>query len=163
MAIRSLIRRDSYNPDVFEFRRNLDDMFSRLLTVPSWDRWSGSQTNADWIPAVESYIDQNKFHVRMALPGVKPEEVSIQVHGNELSIAGERKQEMAPSEDRSFQHEILYGAFERIVPMPEGVQSDKVEANYNNGVLEVSAPLSEKAIPRKIQIKSSEGGKKLAA
>jgi len=163
MAIRSLIRRDSYNPDIFDFRRNLDDVFSRLLTVPSWDRWSGSQTNADWIPAVESYIDQNKFHVRVALPGVKPEEVSIQVHGNELSIAGERKQELAPSEDRSFQQEILYGAFERIVPMPEGVQSDKVEANYHNGVLEVSAPLSEKAIPRKILIKSAEGGKKLAA
>ncbi|HEY7838710.1 MAG TPA: Hsp20/alpha crystallin family protein [Terriglobales bacterium] len=163
MAIRSLIRRDSYNPDIFNFRRNLDDVFSRLLTVPSWDRWSGSQTNADWIPAVESYIDQNKFHVRVALPGVKPEEVSIQVHGNELSIAGERKQELAPSEDRSFQQEILYGAFERIVPMPEGVQSDKVEANYHNGVLEVSAPLSEKAIPRKILIKSTEGGKKLAA
>lgn len=162
MAVRSLVRRDPYHADLYDVRRNFDDVFSRFFAAPLWERWSGAQSNADWIPAVESYIDQNQYHVRMALPGVKPDEVNIQVHGNELSISGERKQEVMPSEDRSYQHEILYGAFERVIPLPEGVQSDKVEANYNNGVLEISVPLSEKAVPRKIEIKSG-GGKKLAA
>lgn len=163
MAVRTLVRRDPYNTDLLDYRRNFDDVFSRLFAAPLWERWSGAPTSADWIPAVESYIDQNKYHVRMALPGIKPEEVNIQVHGNELCISGERKQEITPSEDRTFQREIVYGAFERIVPMPDGVQGDKVEANYTNGVLEISAPLSEKAVPRRVEIKSGEGGKKLAA
>lgn len=166
MPSRSLTRRDPFATDVFDFRRNFDDLFSRMFTS-YWDqgrdRWSGSNVLA-WIPPVESYIDQNRFHIRLALPGVKPSDVNLQVHGNELSISGERKQEITPSEERSFQREIAYGSFERIVPLPEGVQGDRIEANFRDGVLQISAPLSEKALPRRIEIKSEGGeGKKLAA
>lgn len=162
MPSRSMMRREPF-VDLFDIRRSFDDLFSRYLTAPSLDRWSAPGVRADWVPAVESYIDNNQFHVRMPLPGVKPEQVNLQVQGSELSISGERSQEVTPSEDRSFQREILYGAFERIIPLPDGVQSDKVEASYRNGVLEVSVPLSEKAVARKIEIKGLDQGKKLAA
>ena len=165
MPSRSLTRRESYPVDIFDFRRNVDDLFTRMLT-PFWDRpwerWAGQQLA--WIPPVESFIDQNRFHIRLALPGVKPSDVNVQVHGNELSISGERKQDLTPSEDRSFQREITYGSFERIIPLPEGVMGEKIDAQFKDGVLQISAPLSEKAVPRRIEIKSeSAEGKKLAA
>ncbi|MGH9488079.1 MAG: Hsp20/alpha crystallin family protein [Terriglobales bacterium] len=142
MPSRSLSRRDPY--DVFDMRRPLlDDFFTRMFTSPFWERWSSTGAPVAWVPPLECYIDQNRYHIRLALPGVKPNEVNLQVHGNELSISGERKQEVTPAEDRSFQREITYGSFERVVALPEGVQSDKLEANFDCGVLVITAPLNE--------------------
>ncbi|HXE31198.1 MAG TPA: Hsp20/alpha crystallin family protein [Terriglobales bacterium] len=166
MPSRSLIRRDPFASESLDFRRNFDDFFTRMFAGPLFDRWSfgNPSANIGFIPPVETFIDQNRFNVRLALPGVKPDEVNIQVHGNELSITGERRQETTPSEERSFQREIVYGEFERVVPLPEGVQSDRMEAKFTNGVLEITAPLSEKALPRKIQIKTeATTERKLAA
>jgi HSP20 family protein len=164
MAPRSLARTDPYTTDVAGLRRNFDDLFNRMFSAPFFDRWSGANpTGFAWIPPVESYIDQNKFIVRLALPGVKPSDVNVQAHGNELTISGERKQEVTPADERTFQCEFAYGAFERVVPLPDGVQADKIEANFNNGVLEIAAPLSEKALPRKIEIRGETAGRKLAA
>jgi HSP20 family protein len=164
MAPRSLIRRDPYGSDIIGLRRNFDDLFNRMFSAPFFERWTGpTAPGLVWIPPVESYIDQNKFIVRLALPGVKPSDVNVQAHGNELTITGERKQEVTPPDERTFQCEFAYGAFERVVPLPEGVQGEKMEANFNNGVLEISAPLSEKAMPRKIEIKGEATGRKLAA
>lgn len=162
MSMRALSRREQFLPEVFEWRRNLDDLFSRAVTGAYWGSPASMNPDVAWIPPVETYIDQNRYHVRLALPGVKPNEVSVQAHGNELTISGERKQEATPADERIFHHEITYGAFERVLPLPEGVQPDKIEANFINGVLQISAPLSEKAIPRKIEVKTGEG-RKLAA
>ncbi|MGN6592725.1 MAG: Hsp20/alpha crystallin family protein [Terriglobales bacterium] len=162
MPTRALSRRDPFSSDILDFRRRLDEMLPRMFSLPLWERWSSSPDTA-WIPPLDCYIDGNRFHVHMALPGVRPGDVNLQVHGNELSISGERKQEVTPSDERTFQREITYGAFERTTTLPEGVQTDKIEANFRNGVLEISAPMSEKAMPRKIEIKQAEGGKRLAA
>lgn len=165
MASRFLSRRESYAPEFPEFRRGFDDFFTRMFS-PFWDRsWMGPSSElSEFIPAADAFIDQNKFHVQMALPGVRPEDVNLQVHGNELRVTGERKQEITPSEDRTYRREIIYGSFERTFTLPEGIQADKVEANFQNGVLDITAPLSEKAMPRKIEIKGeTPSGKKLAA
>lgn len=164
----SLARRDPFLQDMFTFRHNFDDLFSRLLGPNSWDRYSSSNNDGTmmFLPPVESYLDHNQYHVRVALPGIDPKQVNIRAQGNELTISGERKQESAPSDDRMLQREFLYGAFERIVPLPEGTQTDKIEATYKDGVLDVSVPVNEKALPRRIEIKSSgpeATGRKLAA
>lgn len=157
MPSRSLSRRD-YVPDLFDLRRNFDDFFSRFTS-------DSPSSDLDWIPAADCFMDQNKFHVRMALPGVKPSQVNLQVHGNELRISGERKQDVTPPEDRTFQREIVYGNFERVFSLPEGIQPDKVEATFKDGVLDITAPLSEKALPRRIEISSGDAptSRKLAA
>lgn len=160
MPSRALSRRDPY--DFYDPRRNFDDLFTRMFSNPFWERWSSTGNAVAWIPPMECFIDNNRYQIRLALPGVRPSDVNLQVHGNELSISGERKQDVIPSDDRSFQREITYGSFERVVTLPDGVESDKIDANFNNGVLEISAPLSERALPRKISIKGGES-KKLAA
>jgi hypothetical protein len=57
----------------------------------------------------------------------------------------------------------LYGAFERTLPLPDGVDANKLEAEYNNGVLEITAPIAASALPRRIEVKSAPAAKKMTA
>jgi HSP20 family protein len=152
------MRRDPFLQDLVDFRRSFDDLFSRFLE-PTSRSWSSEQISTAWLPPVETYIDQNKYHIRLGLAGVEPKDVNIEVHGNELYVSGERKRENQVSDEKYMHREFSYGSFQRVVPLPEGIDNDKVEANYNNGVLEITAPLSQKALPRRIEVKSISGGK----
>lgn len=154
MAQRGLARREPFLQDLWDFRRNFDDIFSRFFASP----WSGEPTEErNWLPAAECYVDQNRYHVRVALPGVESKDVSVQVHGNELTISGKREQSKEISRDRYLQREFVYGNFERSIALPEGVEPDKVQARYNNGVLEIEAPISERALPKQIKVESGAG------
>jgi len=88
------------------------------------------------------------------LPGVDPKDVNIQVFGNTLSISGERSSSRETKESDYLHREITYGAFQRLIELPEGVDKDKLTAEYRNGVLEIAAPFSAAALPRKIEVRS---------
>lgn len=154
MAQRGLARRDPALQDLWDFRRNFDDLFGRWFDTPGW--LSGRGQALGWLPPVECYVDQNRYHVRLAVPGVDQKDIHVQVHGNELTISGERKRDEKISEDRFLQREFSYGAFERVIPLPEGIEPDKVQAQMTNGVLEVSAPIAEKALPRQIEVRAGQ-------
>ena len=88
--------------------------------------------------------------------------MNIQVQGNVLHVSGERK---VTSENKAadyYQRELVYGSFERTIMLPEGVESDKLNAEYRNGVLEISAPILAAALPRRIEIKAAPEGKQIA-
>lgn len=161
MATRSLIRRDPFLQDLLDFRRSFDDVFQRIFASP-YGEW-GREAPTAWMPPIELYTEKDKIHARAALPGVKPEDVNVQVHHNQLTISGERKQEKEVKEEQFLQREMSYGRFERTITLPEGVNTDKVEASYHDGVLDITLPLAEKAMPRRIEVKPGEPGKKLAA
>ncbi len=154
MATRSLVRRDPFWRELMDFRSNFDDIINRFFQYPGS---SEGQTGFSWAPAAECYLKDNKFHVRLGLPGVDPKDVSIQVHGNQLTISGERKQDQQISEESYAFREFSYGSFQRLIALPEGVKAEQVEAQYKNGVLDIIAPVAEAALPRKVQIKSLEG------
>ena len=105
-------------------------------------------------PPVEVCTDRNRnnYCIRVALPGVKPDEVNLEVHGNTLAISGERKFEDQREENEYLQREFSYGRFERTITLPEGVDTNNVRANFDNGMLEITAPISESARPRRIQV-----------
>lgn len=160
MAQRGLTRRDPLLSEIWDVRRSFDDFFSRFFNSP----WSGEPVRErDWLPAVECYVDKNRYHVRVALPGIESKDVNVQVHGNELMISGKREQTGEISDDRYLRREFVYGNFERTVALPEGVEADKVKARFENGVLEVEAPISEKALPKQIQVETVSEGKRIAA
>lgn len=160
MATRGLMRRDPFLQDLLEFRRSFDDVFQRFFTSPLGE-W-GREAEFAWMPPAEIFVEQNKVHACVALPGVKPEDVNVEIHQNQLVIRGERKQEREVKEEQYLQREMSYGRFERRLPLPEGIDADKIEATYRNGILDVAVPLAEKALPKRIEIKA-EPGKKLAA
>lgn len=142
--------------ELFGFRREFDDMFNRIgsprrLTaeVPEWKK-AFSMT-----PAVETYVDKEakKYICRVTLPGVELKDIEVQVHGELLTVRGERKITRETKELQYFEEEIAYGKFERVLPLPEGVVAEKLTAEFTNGVLEVTAPLAAVALPRKVEIK----------
>lgn len=152
--------------DLIDFRRDFDQIFNRMLTVKPWTReeirpW----TATDFTPAIESYVDKDnkKYFLRVSLPGVDPKEVQIHVQGNVLTITGERKFVRAVKEAELLEKEFAYGKFARVLTLPEGVNGEKLVAEYVHGVLEFSAPVAAEAVPRKIEIRTTPQVKQIAA
>jgi HSP20 family protein len=91
----------------------------------------------------------------VTLPGVEPKDLQIHAQGNLLTIRGERKLTHKAKETEFFEEEIAYGVFERTLTLPEGVNGEKLTAEYVNGVLEITAPIAAAALPRKIEVKTA--------
>ena len=100
--------------------------------------------------------DEHNYTVKVALPGIKPDEVDINVVGNVLTIRGEHKEEQEEEQQTWHRREIRYGRFERSVSLPTDVQADQADANFENGVLTLRLPKAEAAKPKRIQIKGSQ-------
>jgi HSP20 family protein len=145
--------RDPFLQDLLEFRKEFDQIFHRVLGTP----WAQETylPMAGFVPPVEAFIDNKtkKFFMKIALPGVPPEELKLQLNGNLLTLNGERR--IVPEmETLDYLHkEIHYGKFERILTIPEGVDTDRLIAEYKNGILELNAPVIAGALPRRIEIK----------
>jgi HSP20 family protein len=150
----NLVPRDSIFQDLFDFRRDFDQIFNRFLSWPSAHEERTFITG--FTPAVESFIDKDdkKFHCQVMLPGMDPKDVNLQVQGNTLTISGERR-EVRENKEADFHHrEITYGSFQRNILLPEGVEKDRLSAEYRNGMLQITAPIATAALPKKIEIKS---------
>jgi HSP20 family protein len=160
----NLARRESIFDELFEFRRDFDGIFNRLLTgsAPTGERLT---TVFASVPPIEARVDSKdqKYHLRMALPGVDPSEVKINLQGNILTVTGEHKSDQEKKESDFLQKEFSYESFERTVMLPEGVDTEKVTAEFNNGVLEITAPLSATALPKQIEIKNLPKAKSASA
>jgi HSP20 family protein len=154
----NLILRDNTFEDLFDVRREFDKIFNRMLTARPWGKEGEAQlTGFNFVPAVETHLDKEgkKYVCKVALPGIEPKEVQINVQGNLLTITGERKIEKRTKEAEYFHEEFAYGRFEREIELPEGVNTEKVIAEFVNGVLEITAPVASVALPRKIEIKTT--------
>jgi HSP20 family protein len=132
-----------WNPaeELSSWHRDIDDLFGRFL-----GRTESSV--GSWVPRIEMYRKDNEYVARIDLPGVDPKDVQVQVENNVLSIAGERKSQ----EKGTDYQETFYGKFERRITLPQGVESDKIAARYEHGVLEVRVPLPAQLVGRKIPI-----------
>lgn len=136
--------------DLQDVERRMADMMRFPLT--SW--WRTPSTQLAWAPPVEVYEKDDKVMVKAEVPGMTKDDIDVSVQGDMLTISGEKKTESEVKEQDYYRSEFSYGRFSRSVALPTAVDASKVEANYNNGVLEISLPKSEEAKPRKIEIKS---------
>jgi len=92
--------------------------------------------------------------VKVAIPGVKPEDIDITVTGDTLSIKGEAKEETEVKRENYIRQERRYGAFSRSVTLPSGVETEKAEASFENGILTLNIPKAEEVKPKVIKVKS---------
>jgi len=161
----NLVPRENFFQDLFDFRRDFDDIFNRILLGKPILREQRPAAAFGFLPPVESYVekDNKRWVCRVHLPGIEPNEVQMQAKGNIVTIKGERKVVTTSKEVNPIYEEILYGAFERVLELPEGVNPEKLSAEYRNGVLEITAPVAEAALPRKIEIKTGPLSKRAAA
>ena len=134
-----------WHPFVFGGHRDLDAVLDRFL--------GRREPDAGWTPPMDAYAKDGHYVFRIDLPGVDPKDLDIKVEGRVLTIKGERKVE----EKDHYYRETFHGRFERAVRLPNGVDADKIEARYKNGVIEVSVPLPAKAVGRKVPVLSEAG------
>lgn len=161
-----LVLRDNFFEDLFNFRREFDKIFNKMLTVKPWGEQEVGQLGGfHSVPALETHVDKeaSTYVCKVSLPGIEPKEVQISVKGNLLTISGERRAETKTKDAEYFHEEFAYGEFERTVELPEGVNTEKLNAEYVNGVLEITAPVAAVALPKKIEIKTVLMTKQMAA
>lgn len=106
-------------------------------------------------PAVDIFEDADAIHVKAELPGIKTEDVKIDVENNVLTLRGERK--LARDDERDNYHRVerWYGAFTRQFLLPRTVDADRIEADLKEGVLTVRLPKRAEVKPRQIAVKAS--------
>ena len=102
-----------------------------------------------WYPAVEVTENNGQLQVHADLPGLKPDDVKVEVTNDALVIQGERKQEHEETRGGVYRSERRYGQFYREIPLPEGAKPEEAKASFNNGVLEVTLPVPESASNRR--------------
>ena len=143
----------------------LDRMFDEPWTLFRWPAVAvASPESPAWAPKVDVVTKDNTLVTRIDLPGMKKEDVLVQVEDGYLTLSGERQKELKEEKDNIYREEREYGSFCRSVPLPKGVKADDVKATFNNGVLEVTVPLPalEKSNARKIPIQDPAPAKSAA-
>jgi HSP20 family protein len=118
----------------------------------------GSVITSAWFAPTDVSEDANGIQITMELPGVEPEDVRLSLENNLLTIRGEKRQQAEQKNERVHRFERTYGTFERTFVLPSTVDSEQIEARYENGVLHIAIPKAERAKPREIRVKSSASG-----
>jgi HSP20 family protein len=125
--------------------------FGRLTSLQDeLDRLFGTQTV--WTPALDVQESKDNYIFRAELPGLKREEIDVSLQDDTLVISGERKVEKVEEGVEVHRQERYYGKFQRTLTLPEPVATDKVKADYKDGVLTVTLPKTEAAKPKKIDV-----------
>ncbi len=144
--------------DPFRELTSLQNEFNRLFA-----RMGGGDNGErqSWIPSVDVIETKDAIKLRAELPGIDPEAIKLEVEENVLTLSGERRFEEEVDEDKYYRIERRYGSFTRSLALPQNVNTEAIEAHYENGVLEVTVPKIEEARPKRIAVKVGEGGHRI--
>jgi HSP20 family protein len=128
------------------------------LLSPTLERGRGSTMAgrpSAWTPSLETFRRGDNLVVRADLPGLRKEDVQVEIDDGVLTISGERSEEQVENRDDYYRSERSYGRFHRALPLPEGITGDACEATFEHGVLEVTLPMPKqaKSEARKIAIR----------
>lgn len=129
-----------------EMERSLESM--RRLIRPEEET-----ATVVWAPSVDIKEEANRYVVQVDLPGVKPEDIEVTLQNGVLTIKGERQTEAKEEKENYRRIERFYGSFFRRFTLPETVEEEKIEANYDKGVLTISIPKKPEVQPKKISVK----------
>jgi len=141
--------------DPFKELQNFQKTFEYMNRLMKEVEGKALNPEIDFIPAVNTREADDAYYIEVDLPGVKKEDISIDVKDNILTISGERKIEDERKDEEFYRVESVYGKFERSFSLPEDVDVDKIEAKAENGVLIVKIPKAQSIdkAPKKIEIK----------
>ncbi len=113
---------------------------------------------AGFAPPVDIYEDENKVTLKMEAPGIDSNDIEIRVDGNTLTVSGERRLEKEEKKENFRRVERSYGSFIRSFTLPYSADTNKIEANFNNGVLQIDVPKRSESRGRQIKIGENASG-----
>lgn len=134
--------------------RFMDDFWRRPFpSLSGRDRWLPIRPLSIRIPSLDVYEEKDSVVVKAELPGMKKEDVEVNLAGETLTIKGEKKEDKEVKEDDYYRRERSYGSFLRSVGLPCEVKSDEIKASFKDGVLEIRMPKTEEAKKKSISVK----------
>lgn len=125
------------------------------------DSWVGARSwnfPAAWAePTLDVYETADRVTVKAAVPGIKPEQVEITITGNLLSLSGQSREETETKDKNYLRRETHLGSFRRTIELPAGLQTDKADAKFENGILTIDLPKADEVKPKTIKVKPLNG------
>jgi HSP20 family protein len=136
--------------DVISLQDRMNRLFEQTQERSIQDR-EGTFAST-WVPAVDIYETPDSVVLQAELPGLRKDDIDIQVRDNILTLRGERRSEKEVTQENYLRVERAYGGFQRAFTLPAPVQADKIRAVFKDGVLEVNVPKAEEAKPKQIRV-----------
>jgi HSP20 family protein len=142
--------------DPFHELSRLQESLTRMLDEGFFRRPGESALSA-WAPDVDIYETAEELVLQADMPGLSERDIDIRVENNTLTIRGERKFEATVPEDNYLRIERRYGSFTRSFSLPHTVDTERIKAEYRNGVLTIRLPKREEARPKQIRVQVTAG------
>jgi HSP20 family protein len=142
--------------DIATIQNEVNRLFNTFFE-PSGQTGGQNGTLRRWIPAMDLVESNDEFVLRADLPGLNENDVNIELEDNVLTISGERKAKHEERKEGYYRVERASGKFSRSLTLPEGVNAERVQASFDQGVLEVRIPKPEQRKPRKVTISAGGG------
>ena len=144
--------------ELITIRNTMDRLFDSAL-VGSPTTWQP----AAWDLALDVAESEDEFTVKASIPDINPDDLEITFTNNTLTIKGETKEEKDVEKAHYHLRERRYGSFARSITLPAGIETDKIQANYEVGVLKLRLPKAEEVKPKKIAIRTTTSPKVIEA
>lgn len=139
--MRSLIRYDE--PSAIDvLRREMDHLFDDLIPF-SWRRGNGEKLVSSWNPLADLVETDDAFHVKVDLPGMTKQDITVNYQDGRLTISGEREKEAKEKEEGYIRRERIHGTFFKSLTLPADVKEGDIKASFKDGVLHVNLPKKE--------------------
>ena len=146
----SVARWDPFG-DLFSIQNEMNQLFGRVFGQQPGLGEAGQRA---WAPVLDISERKDAYLVTVEVPGVKPEDLDITLEGGVLTVRGERRFQQQSTEQQWHRVERRYGAFRRSITLPSQVQEDKVEASFEDGLLQIVVPKAEAAMPKRIEVRA---------
>lgn len=148
----AVVRWDPWG-ELAALQRDVGELFQR--TGPQ----SGARQSPGLVPPIDAFRTDEALVVRAELPGLGPDDVDVSVDDGMLTLSGERRVDADVAEDAWLRRERATGAFQRSFSLPEGTDPQKIEASFENGLLELRIPHPPERRPHRVQVGSANGAK----
>lgn len=140
----------------FQSLRNFEDLMDEMWSgFPRRGREGDGESLRRWTPRVDIYSQNDQLVIECELPGMKKDDIQVDVEENRLTISGERRKEkeVSAEEREYYRNERQWAQFERSFTLPSSIDTEHVDAEYEDGVLRVTMPKTEDARKKRIEIK----------
>jgi HSP20 family protein len=145
-----IVRFDPFE-DLTRIQREVNRLFEDTSRTTGRDGAEAASTRT-WAPSVDIFEDANEVAFKVELPGIKQEDIDIEMVGDTLTLKGERHFEDIERKDNYIRVERSYGKFQRSFLIPVTIEQDRIQASFKDGVLSVRLPKVEAVKPKKVQV-----------
>jgi HSP20 family protein len=142
--------------DPFRELATLQDRFNSLFENFADANGKEQLAQGTFVPAVDIYEDEHNLVLKLEIPGVNEDDLNVSLENNTLTISGERKFEKEEKEENFHRIERRFGSFTRTFRLPNTVDTEKVEAGYDKGILKVTLGKRAEAKPKQIKVGSTQ-------